>query len=412
VRIKLLTQRLLPILLGAGLLAAALAAIVWEFTTYRRAFDWSDSPDGSSGERGHPPFSAREVQKLIDEGEPIIVAIHRFRNDCGLWPQRLEDLDPDYLRLTEHQKVIWHYRWFPWGAWSITCFAGYPDAAIRYAIDKDGEGGWQIDTGEHAAALNIPRVEFDGNPPDEETLVANLTRELDRRIAREPDDYHHHRAKVWWLYKYGRLDQARRGCEVAEQRFPTERWPALMGAVLDARLGMFEAAEKRLTGRAAREGDFNWQFMLAQFYQHTDREREALDALHQATRFPFRGVKSHWEASYMQDALGSEAALMAYQAGRQDTVLAVCDRWEEYWESEKRSTDASFLAFRAATYLNQGKFDAAAEQLALFKKMRWKRSHWARNFDPLKQAIDSRDQEFHWDPGQFITPFSLSIPYK
>ncbi len=51
-----------------------------------------------------------DATPIAHEGDTIVLAMQRYENEVGLWPERLEDLQPKYLK---DVPLDWEYRYCP-----------------------------------------------------------------------------------------------------------------------------------------------------------------------------------------------------------------------------------------------------------------------------------------------------------
>ncbi len=176
------------------------------------------------GQLRQSPPSAEENLAMMRRGQPIVAAIYQFKEDTGVWPQRLADLVPDYL---EKEPELWHYSWAQHGNWSLTCFAGYPFTAVSFWLDRKTPGRWVVTSGYHYQRQANAPVAPQPWPADPETQHQRFVREMRRRIAREPDEINHRRKLVDVLTQRGELKGARRECYECGRLFSAHWWPVL-----------------------------------------------------------------------------------------------------------------------------------------------------------------------------------------
>jgi hypothetical protein len=101
---------------------------------------------------------------------------------------------------------------------------------------------------------------------------------------------------------------------------------------------------------------------------------------------------------WVPQAFAFDAASYAYQQKRFKLVLNIA----RVWASPRgiySYVDDDIYAFRAAAELALGRFDAAKSDADKAVAANAKQAMRAGNLDKLKQAADSQDQNFIYDPG-------------
>ncbi len=156
---------------------------------------------------------------------------------------------------------------------------------------------------------------------------------------------------------------------------------------------------------AEQKGDFAHSFFLAHFYFATGHKPQGLATLRGAARKPMRLIANRegWV-----DWLAFQAAETLYKSKDNKATLALCDRWEEFCKREKRG-DRSFYGFRAACLLRMGEFDKARPQVQAALDVPV--NDWIRHLAELKQAIETRNRDYAYDPGS-VRPFRVEPDYE
>src|SRR5262249_27111159 len=92
------------------------------------------------------------------------------------------------------------------------------------------------------------------------------------------------------------------------------------------------------------------------------------------------------------------AAILAYRSTKIDLCLAVCDRWEKYVKVE--GGDPGYLLFRAACFVNQGKYADAIKLIDTALNGRNYGYQFDKGVKALKRAARERDRNHVFDPTQ------------
>src|SRR5262249_34037667 len=153
---------------------------------------------------------------------------------------------------------------------------------------------------------------------------------------------------------------------------------------------------KRMVGWAKKHKDFIHFFFLAHYYQAAKETQKSFAALRRATQMP---IVDDWDESggketgemliWTNEVYLRYAAILAYQGKQTDLCIAVCNRWEKYVKEEQRYGDPGYAIFRAACFVNQGKY---AEAVKLIDTVIGGRNY-GYQFDPGVKALKKAAQE-------------------
>jgi tetratricopeptide (TPR) repeat protein len=374
-----------------GIIAmASLAGICW--------FGYRQRPPAEKS--SHGGTIAQRGEAMIDENALAVVkSIYLFKNDCGLWPYRLDELIPNYI---ESEAIAnWHYQWEPSNWWQLTKFIDFPDTAVRYERSNDCEG-WQLTDGIEGKSIDIRQPMPEGRVVPEEELTNNMLRQMRTRILAEPNKMLHYQGEVCWFWKRNRLLEARSACVRCLNKWPDHFWPIAMLAMIDSRLGHFAEAEDRLTTFIQGKEEFSHSFLLAQFYLGENHIEKALAILQEASSFRVEDLRDGMPSSdqpvgMMADVSLWRGAVISYRAKRYDTALRICDQWERFRNEKRKGADASYYTIRSACHLAMGQFDLAQAEVDSMIMLANRRRYFGDDIDELAKAIQRKDTRFVYE---------------
>lgn len=131
-----------------------------------------------------------------------------------------------------------------------------------------------------------------------------------------------------------------------------------------------------------------------------------MTALEKAVGFPMKGDDG---ISKTPAAMGLMAARAAYEQGRHDLVLAICNRWKSISIYER---EPSYRAFESASLLATGNFVAANTAIDELIPIANTQAIWATGLSGLKQAIDAKNQGYVYRIGAMWPGLDFSFEYK
>ncbi len=349
-------------------------------------------------------------------GDVVVEAIYRFRAETGLWPEYLEDLAPGYL--AERPSPAWNYVLTEAGPALAT-----PTGATRTSVGFDFEAGvWRVagisDNRVLGAGPGTQGVAGTGTGRSGERLVKEL-RELDRRIAREPEVMEHRREKATVLRAAGRRGEAeavvREALLVQGEHF----WPHLALAVMDV-----EGGGGAATRGAASEGGATWGegpagmaaleawtrghpsfthfYYLSLAWRMAGERVAAAGALREALKQP--AVLGEDDPNVLAFYF-FDGARFALQAGEAELALALCEAWEKAIAGTARA-DRSDLVMRAGAHVALKDVEGAARDLAAWEET-GRPAAWCDHVEKLRAAIAGRDTGYVYDPGAAPPPYRV-----
>jgi tetratricopeptide (TPR) repeat protein len=344
-----------------------------------------------------------ENRATAKSAKPIVDAIYRFHHENGLWPNDFDELVPKYVK--KKQVSRWSYTTRNNGYWKLINYAGFPHTAVQFRYLKDQGGQWELSWGDGEAKLGVPYA-----PPAQvklkaEQLKRNLLATMSKRIEQYPSQIIHHKGLITLLMERKLYSEAHKACRRCLRIWPDIWWPNVTLAILDLRLGRKADAEKRMVAWAKKHKDFIHFFFLAHYYQAAKETQKSFAALRRATQLP---IIDDWDESggketgetliWSNEVYLRYAAILAYQGKQTDLCLAVCNRWEKYVKDEQRYGDPGYAIFRAACFVNQGKY---AEAVKLIDTVVGGRNY-GYQFDPgvkaLKKAAQEKKSRHFFDP--------------
>jgi tetratricopeptide (TPR) repeat protein len=266
---------------------------------------------------------------------------------------------------------------------------------ISYSFSKDEEG-WSIpgisDVGPTRPKLN------------DDELVSARIKELDRRIATQPDKLEDHRKKIAYLVHLGRNKEAVNACEAAAESLP-HWWVPQYGMALLAREDEAEAAETRFRTWVDAHSTFLNYYYLARYYRERNRHKDALAALKQAVEYPLLDGQPN-EHNWVATGFAFEAAMYSCRKQDHQLTLGITKVWSAYYPPSSRFPSMEHCAFRAAANLGLGNLAEARSDVAL--AVDWSTARfgkprsifYAGNLDQLQGAIEKSDKTFVYNPGE------------
>lgn len=344
------------------------------------------------------PPSAAQCLAAAEEGQPVVKAILEYKHRIGLWPQRVEDLEPGVRTQASKQ---WTYFWSHSGYLvferPVSLGGGvkyvFPDREWRmYAYEKPDR------------VLSILTPRFDAPEISEEERTQNTLTELTRRIAREPEEIVHWQGKISFLRRLERIAEARQECDECALRFPRHWWPQMARAYIDAERGKANEAAAAFREWVAGNPSFAHYWYLSEFYRTIGAVEQAIGALADARQYE---LASGPNDTLVPSFFACEAAAYAYQQKQFALALEICDVWERFGGA------SSCNALRAAAYLALGEFDKAEANMRKALHQESYKGVWIEITPSLKSAIESRNKSYH-DPsfGPRFAPFNVFITYE
>ena len=257
------------------------------------------------------PAAARTI---ADEGTPIVRAIQQYRMDVGLWPQRLEDLQPHYLEVLP---AGWEYHWWPMATpWRLMHGAVWADNGMTH---------WTLGLGRAKRPLDDrPLPEFRLPDTRDSKVQESALAELARRCDREPAISWHWKGRVSLLIRLDRRDDAIDVCAEGARALPADWWPRAVQAQLLIETGHEAGAVKGYAEWCDEHPVFSQFWYLSLLYRQLGEKEAALNALEKMSHYPlgYREIDM-----YEPGFIGYDAASYAYVNERYELVLALCSRW-------------------------------------------------------------------------------------
>ena len=271
---------------------------------------------------------------------PVVEAVEAFKRDCGLWPQRLEDLQPRYLD-TLPAGCTYHWSWSdyvyieetPGGRPSekpgLSALGGGAGDRSIFVFCGDDRGWYAGRPGRYRPCVG-PKIRTAGQSrPWSEVLPAAIE-EFDRRIAREPKETDHRRAKFTFLLEGRAFDAARQAAL---------EWVDSNPRKVDARCALAAVARKESSGFTLLVGKTDVQYKILRTWRDREHHSYGLwrvfaqpgsdgSASTQLPRYlagPIAADRTEW--LYAELFLLEDASCPAMRR-KPEQLLALCARWE------------------------------------------------------------------------------------
>lgn len=348
--------------------------------------------------------SEADLKKVATSGQPIVHAVYSYRDANGLWPQRLNDLVPAFLPSAPGPQ--WGFSWTHFGGNRVHTHSPGGALRIEFCFTDQTNHGWTAGNRDAEISLGIaaPR----NSPPNlaDAAIASARIHELHRRALREPAELTHRQALVTDLARLKRWQEALDICNQAIVDFPSDWWPQFAAAEILVHTGGVPAADAQLVKWTDTKPNFVRYWVLAQFREKHQMPAEAISALEKAAAFP---IKEDEGISFVPAYMALSAARSAYQQGRHDLVLSVCDRWKSLSIYQR---EPSYRAFQSASFLALGNFTAAKTAIDELIPIANAQAIWAGGLTGLKQAVDARNQGFVYSGGGIWPALDYSVEYE
>ncbi len=353
---------------------------------------------GLMGTAHAPRKTLEEYRAIARSGRPIVSAIYAYKYSNGLWPQRIEDLVPDYL--SEEAVHHWQYAWLYWGKWELINQEESPVgvAVAQYIFDKVG-GKWVLSSREGEVPLYVPqRVPARPSISEEELRLRTIAL-FRERISREPDSEAHPKGLISYLIRTGRLPEAQEACSQFNKKL-SDHWGEWVKASVDASSGHGDQALRDLRFLPDYEsfiGHFRVAHVCAVMGQPTEAAGEVKLAL---------GYQPEGAVGYIPEVFLYECARYAFLQKDYELVLKVADAYDRI----RYNSEESKHALRAAAMLGLGKFDEA--EVHYNAAIAHTSAAWA-NVEGLLDAIHGKRRDYVWHGMEgCLGPFTLLEPYE
>ncbi len=390
-------------LLVGGVLAgvALLVAVLYAF-----------APRARSREVLTPAEAKKAATQLAKEGEPLVQAIYKFRNEWGLWPISLDELPAPVL----DKKAMpgWKYNWTGKG-WKLRHLQGFPDWAAYY-VHQGEEVGWKIgDGGDDEANLNVPVVKPKSEILPKETQIKKCETLFEKRVKAFPQQIIHYEGFATFFLKEGELESARKACVKCREKWPEHWWPNAVLAQIEAKMGRFDAAEKEFVAYTKKRKDFPHAFLLARFYAEAGKKQEAFKVLKEGCSLPIVDFDLPYKDTGENLVPGAKqvawcGAWLCYELGNYDLGIEICDRWEKTAAEHFQKAAPRFSLLRAGCYLAKGDAVTAAQHV---DKAKSHQHSFGDNSDieAVSSAVKAKNAAYVYKP-RVQVEISLAVDYE
>jgi hypothetical protein len=314
---------------------------------------WAGSVQGL-GQQAEPP---PDTSALL----PIVRAVEAYKHDCGLWPQRLEDLIPTYANSAGPGFT---YEWSWTGYVHVACPSGRDQLVFVFNGD---DRGWYTGRPGRYRMLAIPPPTSVEPPRPRLELLEAARKEFDRRIEREPNNPEHRQAKIAFYYRAGAMDDARQAAL---------DWVAADSRAIAPRYALARIVRKERSGLDDRWGRTEVQHEVGKAWAERSRSSyglwrvfaepasDGMAAKRRETLLAGPLYRDRTEWLYTEVYLVEDAKHLSHPSHK-DQLLNLCAKWEAAaQEISDPPPDRSYFAFRTIAHLRLGDYDAAAADLA------------------------------------------------
>jgi len=345
-----------------------------------------------------------DLKRVAASGQPIVQAIYSYRTANGLWPQQLTDLVPAYLPTPPGSQ--WEFAWTHLGDNRIQTNSPGGTLRIGFCFTDQSNQGWTAGNRETEISLGMPAP--NSIPPNvfDSAIATARISELRRRAAREPAELIHRQALLTDVVNLNTQD-ARDISKQATIDFPAHWWPHYTLAEMLVLTEDLHSADDQLVNWAEANPSFVRYWILVQFRERHQLHKEAMVALEKAIQFPIRSTDG---VDFTSEYIAFLSARAAYNQGRHDLVLAVCNLWKQ--ASGYGEPEPSWRAFQSAAYLAMGNFVAAKPPIDDLISIAKTKGVWAGDLENLQKAVDSKNQAFSYNAGGFFFKLDYRIQYK
>ncbi|MBI2807494.1 MAG: hypothetical protein HYX68_21145 [Planctomycetes bacterium] len=341
----------------------------------------------------------QDIAAHVSAGKKLANQIRAFRSRTGLWPISLDELD-----LYEGK---WSYTWDASGNWKLRQFVEFPSLAI--VCDGNDEGTiWKLTDSEGEKILNSDVVSANSS---------NLTKlklsTLEKRIKQHWRQVIHYQGLYSILMEAGAVQEAKIVGRRARDVFPGHWWG--YAACAEAAENTRPKEFNELAQFVEKKDDFPHSTILA-FLSMTLNDREFARRLlrnlpsKRVCDLPIPEMTESSPKLLMPDyVFFYESATIANRIEDNHALEEICALWESHWKKNGRTTDHSFLAFRAAILAKAGNFSGARCNLDLYE--RESRNGLVGDLTKLKNAIANKQSKVGFLPRP-IDQIKVRIVYK
>jgi tetratricopeptide (TPR) repeat protein len=318
------------------------------------------------------------------EGNPIVESMYRYKNENGIWPQYLNDLVPKYLKTVPDKHWIYSS--------TLTCPA-YP--YIYYAGSKvplrlgysfeNQDSYWSISARESGRQLGI-KPQFTKAALNPEQVKQNMSVELHKRIAREPNEIAHYKILLSLLFKNGQYQDVVAESESGIRTMHENCWLRVAQALALSRLGN-ENGGNILEEWVKNNPSFFNYYHLAYYWRTRNNSEKALEALKNAAKYE---PTTPSYTRYMHWFYGKEAAYYAYCHQAYDIAMNLNNLVEHL----PRAYDEEGYAMHAAISLKTADFNTAQVYAQRIIQL----NDWqASDYRSLLEAVKKSDLSFNFN---------------
>ncbi len=286
----------------------------------------------------YPPIDASDLRDLVQ----VVEAVHAYQQTNDLWPRHLSDLSLQSVKKTALEAFELR-ACYDCGAEVRMTSGSVPKPFEKIAYKFGGsEQGWYGFRGDRIQEIQVQGMSVIPNDALPANLLQNVIAEFNQRIASDPENEDHHRAKTSYLLWNGAADLMHESAVEWCAAFPrsTIARQALVEIERYYRFGVSRYG--RLDARRHQPGSF----AIASLFNH----QVAAQSLAQDMPFAVD------ETEFLLGEFGAYNQCWDFLFRQQySQIVTLCDRWQAAAESHESPCDRSYFAFRAVAkaHMNQ-----------------------------------------------------------
>lgn len=207
-----------------------------------------------------------------------------------------------------------------------------------YYLRKEEDSSWTLyyrsdDTG----PIQLQNFTLEETPISMEMIAKKVEEHYDKEISKHPNKPSWYTGKVLFFIEFGMYDKALTTCEESLQRFKNNNWLSLTKSVLLLKDNEEKAIQEFIDWVNSYPGYSNY-FYLFYLAAKVGDEELAINSIENALKQPLVVTSQDFRNVYYYAAL---MAKFAYENGRQDIVLKVCDAMTDPKREKERKQSGS-----------------------------------------------------------------------
>jgi len=246
-----------------------------------------------------------------------------------LYPKLIRELRPSYGNIS------------PQGA-RVTFGGGFYPLGYILQLDKTTstmkQFTWHLFIYSEEGTKKIFTLEMDKHdkiPLDK--IVNKATMEFDRRIRKCAKSIYWHKAKIMFLLQFDHPKLALKACHKAIGVIPDHWWLRLTQAFIDSSMGRTEEASERFTNWVIANPSYSHYFYLFYYYKKEGMMDSACECILKSFEYPLTTSRNDSKNVYY---MGFNMVVYAYENGRRDIAVSVCNAMEDPGRENERITSS------------------------------------------------------------------------